>query len=57
MAHIELERPDDKTLVVLVGGIEIATLTHDEHGWVGLETAERVARGIGRELYVDVEEK
>lgn len=57
MAHIEIERPDDETMIILVGGVEIVTVTHDEHGWSGMGAVEAVTRGIGRELHVWVEDK
>lgn len=57
VAHIEIGYEDDETLVVSVGGVEVARATHDEHGWAGIDLAQKIALGIGRELYIDVEER
>jgi hypothetical protein len=44
--ELEIERPDDETLTVKVGGELIAGANHDEHGWAGMDLLETTARNV-----------
>lgn len=37
---------DDEHLVVKLGGREVATANHDEHGWSGMEAVQRTAEQV-----------
>lgn len=49
-AVLTLDSPDDETLIISVGGVEVATVNHDEHGWAGMDAARTVAEGVHRAL-------
>lgn len=51
---LEMNRPDDEHLVIRLGGREVASANHDEHGWDGIELAETVARAIHRAVLARV---
>lgn len=44
--ELEIERPDDETLTVKVGGELIAGANHDDHGWAGMDLLETTARNV-----------
>lgn len=44
--ELEVERPDDETLTVKVGGELIAGANHDDHGWAGMDLLETTARNV-----------
>lgn len=44
--HIMLVRPDDETLRVEVNGQEVATATHENVGWSGVDLVEKLIRGL-----------
>ncbi len=45
-----IENPDDQTLIISVGGVEVATANHDEHGWAGMEAVQETAEAVHRAL-------
>ena len=49
-AVLKLDSPDDETLIISVGGVEVTTVNHDEHGWAGMDAARTVAEGVHRAL-------
>lgn len=48
--HITMRDIDEETTEVWANGEYVATLTHDEHGWAGINCVERVIRDIARVL-------
>jgi hypothetical protein len=53
-AVLKVDGPDDETLIISVGGVEVATANHDEHGWSGMELAQRTAEGVHRAVLAAV---
>lgn len=51
-ARVEIQRPDDETVVVLVDGEHLTTATHDELGWAGMEAVSDTACAVARALGV-----
>ena len=49
-AALGIRHADDETVIVTVGGVEIITANHDEHGWAGMELAQKTAEGVHRAL-------
>lgn len=47
---IELDRPDDEHLQVVVNGFVVAEANHDEHGWSGMDAVEKTAVAVARAL-------
>ncbi|MFA7290874.1 MAG: hypothetical protein WC023_01375 [Rhodocyclaceae bacterium] len=56
MAKITLDRPDDEHLTILLDGEEVGRFNHDEHGWSGMESAEKLATRLAGKLGIEVEE-
>lgn len=48
--ELEVRRPDDETLEVLIGGDVVMTANHDEHGWTGMEAVRDTARAVYERL-------
>jgi hypothetical protein len=46
--ELEVERPDDETVIVKVGGQLVAGANHDDHGWAGMDLLETTARNVHR---------
>ncbi len=50
---LTLRWDDDGHVTVLVNGVEVATTSHDEHGWDGMgaviDTARAIAKAAGFE--------
>jgi hypothetical protein len=46
--ELEVERPDDETVIVKVGGRLVAGANHDDHGWAGMDLLETTARNVHR---------
>ena len=44
--ELAIERPDDETVIVKVGGELIAGANYDDHGWVGMDLLETTARNV-----------
>lgn len=53
---LTLNQPDDERLTILVNGDEVGSVNHDQHGWAGMEAAEKLARRIAAKLGIEVEE-
>lgn len=51
---VDIRRPDDEHLEVVVNGEVVATANHDEHGWDGMGAVERTALAVARALGVDL---
>jgi hypothetical protein len=45
-AELEIERPDDESVTIKVGGELVADANHDDHGWAGMDMAITVARNV-----------
>lgn len=43
---LEVERPDDETSIVKVGGQLVAGANYDDHGWAGMDLLETTARNV-----------
>lgn len=56
MSRIEIMRPTDEHLDILVDGEVIASFTHDDHGWSGMEAAEQLVVRLAGKLGLEVEE-
>lgn len=56
MAKITLNRTDDERLTILVDGEEVGSFDHDQHGWSGMEAAEKLATRMAGKLGIEVEE-
>ena len=48
--ELEIERPDDETLIVKIGGRLVAGASHDDHGWAGMDLLETTARNVHKAL-------
>lgn len=46
----EFSEDDPDTLEVWMDGEVIETLTHDEHGWAGIETVQRLVEKISEQM-------
>lgn len=44
--ELEIRYTGDECVLILVDGVELASLNHDEHGWVGIEAATNTARAM-----------
>ena len=56
MSRIEIMRPTDEHLDILVDGEVIASFNHDDHGWSGMEAAEQLVVRLAGKLGLEVEE-
>jgi phage pi2 protein 07 len=57
MAHkFTIRETDPETRVILIDGDEVATLSHDDHGWAGMDMAESLVRKIAGKIGATVEE-
>lgn len=54
--RLEIVRPDDEHIEVWIGGREVASANHDEHGWSGMRDIEETARAVAKVLGAAVEE-
>lgn len=48
--ELEIRQPDDEHLEVWIGGREVASANHDEHGWSGMEAVQSTAEGVHKAL-------
>ena len=48
--ELEIRQPDDEHLEVWIGGREIASANHDEHGWSGMAAVQSTAEGVHKAL-------
>lgn len=48
--ELEIDRPDDETVIVKVGGQLVAGANHDDHGWAGMDLLETTARNVHRAM-------
>lgn len=53
---IEIRRPHDDVLQVVIDGEVVAEANHDEHGWDGMDAVEKTALAVARALGVDLGE-
>lgn len=44
--ELEFRRPDDEHLEVWIDGQEVASASHDGHGWAGMELLEKAATEV-----------
>lgn len=51
-----IETKDDETTVLSVGEKEVASLNHDEHGFAGMQAAEKMFRKIAFAVGAKVKE-
>ena len=56
MSRIEIQRPTDEHIDILVDGDVIASFNHDDHGWSGMEAAEQLVIRFAGKLGLEVEE-
>ncbi len=52
---VTLKSPNDETVHLFVDGKHLATATHDEDGWAGMNMLENVAKLLARELGANFE--
>lgn len=52
--RLKIENPDDRHLIVTVGGQEVASANHDEEGWSGMAAVEDAARATHRAVLARV---
>lgn len=55
MTTFTLNYPEDEVLIILMDGEEIGQYTHDNDGWVGIETADTLVRNIAERLGATIE--
>ena len=56
MATITLNRPTEDLLNVLVDGEPVGSFDHDQHGWAGMEAAEKLVVKLAEKLGIEIEE-
>jgi hypothetical protein len=44
--ELEIDRPDDETVIVKVGGTLVAGANHDDHGWAGMDLMVTTATNV-----------
>lgn len=49
---VEIRRPHDEALQVVINGEVVAEANHDEHGWSGMDAVEKTALAVARALGV-----
>lgn len=54
MSTIEIRRPDDEHVEILVDGELAAYASHDEEGWAGMQAVVNTTRGLAKALNVEV---
>lgn len=47
---LEIRQPDDEHLEVWIGGREVASANHDEHGWSGMAAVQSTAENVHKAL-------
>jgi hypothetical protein len=47
---LEIRQPDDENLEVWIGGREVASANHDEHGWSGMAAVQSTAENVHKAL-------
>jgi hypothetical protein len=53
--RLTITRPDDDHLIVEIGGEEVASANHDEHGWSGMEAVEQTALAVAKAAGLEVD--
>ena len=48
--ELEIRQPDDEHLEVWIGGREVASANHDEHGWSGMAAVQTTAENVHKAL-------
>lgn len=54
---VEITSPDDEHVSILIGGVEIASANHDEHGWSGMDAVVRAALAVAEAAGLEVEDR
>lgn len=47
---LEIRQPDDEHVEVWIGGREVASASHDEHGWSGMAAVQATAQEVHKAL-------
>jgi hypothetical protein len=47
---LEIRQPDDEHLEVWIGGHEVASANHDDHGWSGMAAVQTTAENVHKAL-------
>lgn len=55
MPTLRIKRPDNDTLVVCLGEVEVGYAQIDQHGWNGMEAVEDMAREIAKHMRWEVQ--
>ena len=53
---LTITKLDDESFTIAINGDVVGRFTHDEHGWAGMEAAEKLARVIADKLNIKVDE-
>ena len=48
--ELEIRQPDDEHVEVWIGGREVASANHDEHGWSGMAAVQTTAENVHKAL-------